>query len=281
MRLRTIMVVTKDMNNPRVHNHELKLQRAAAHLTMLDEKIDDWLDGAYHYFSELDPQSGKKDIRVKVLNPPPAAVRLLIGECLHNFRSALANLAYELAVEHQRGPLPDRYFETSEFPIFKHPMKPKDRRKKIGCIHPRAQVIIRKLQPYQHRVKYWLDSLWQLHQLNNVDKHRLPNVIEFATVAGAYFPDSPTRPPDLQVYMGPLTDGARVATYTPPPNEPTDVVHPDFTFIKDLQFAQNTYMVNAGVSNTLHSIHSRIHDDVLPPLAQYLPDPEWFNSVVK
>jgi len=38
---------------------------------MLDEKIDDWLDGAYHYFSELDPQSGKKDIRVKVLNPPP------------------------------------------------------------------------------------------------------------------------------------------------------------------------------------------------------------------
>jgi hypothetical protein len=281
MRLRTIMVVTKDMNNPRVHNHELKLQRAAAHLTMLDEQIDDWLDGAYHYLSELDPQSSKKHIRVKVHNPPPAAVRLLIGDCLHNFRSALDNLAYELAVEHQRGPLPERYFETSEFPIFKRPMNPDERRKKIGCIHPRAQDIIIKLQPYQHRVRYWLDPLWQLHQLNNVDKHRLPNIIQFATDAGAFFPDSPTRPQDLEVHMGPITDGRRVATYTPAPNEPPNEIHTEFLFVENLQFAHNTYMLDAAVSRTLHKIHSRIRDDVLPPLAPYLPDPEWFNTVMQ
>ena len=29
------------------------------------------------------------------------------------------------------------------------------------------------------------------------------------------------------------------------------------------------------------TILSRIRDDVLPPLAQYLPDPEWFNSVMQ
>ena len=275
------MMVTKNMNNPSVHNHELKLRRAAEHLTMLDEQIDDWLDGAYHYFSELNPQTGEKHIRVRVLNPPPATLRLLIGDCLHNLRSALDNLAYELAVAHHRGPLPYPFFQTSEFPIFKRPMNPDERRKKIGCIHPRAQVIIRKLQPYQHRVTYWLDPLWQLHQLNNVDKHRLPNVIQFATVAGAYFPDSPTRPPDLQVYMGPLTDGARVATYTPPPNEPAEVVHPDFTFIENLQFAQNTYMLNPQVSATLHGIHSHIRERVLTALATYLPDPVWFNSIVQ
>jgi len=269
------------MDNLPVHNHELKLRRAVQHLTTLDEQIYDWLDGAYRYVAEIDPQSGKKHIRVKVLNPPPATLRLLIGDCLHNFRSALDNLAYELAVAHHRGPLPHPYFKDSEFPIFKGPMKPRDRRKKIGCIHPRAQVIIRRLQPYQHPTTYWLDPLWQLHQLNNVDKHRLPNVIQFATVAGAYFPDSPTRPPDLQVYMGPLTDGRKVATYTPPPNEPVDTVHTDFMFIEDLRFAQDTYMINAGVRNTLRSIHSRIRDDVLPPLAKYLPDPEWFKSVVQ
>jgi hypothetical protein len=75
---------------------------------VLDEQIDDWMDGAHRYVAELDPQSGKKHVRVKVLNPPPVALRLLIGDCLHNLRSALDNLAYELAVEHQRGPLPDR-----------------------------------------------------------------------------------------------------------------------------------------------------------------------------
>jgi hypothetical protein len=269
------------MTDAEMHNHELKLRRAAEHLATLDEQIDEWMDGAHRYVAELDPQSGKKHIIVKVLNPPPVALRLLIGDCLHNLRSALDNLAYELAVEHQRGPLPDRYFETSEFPIFKRPMKPHERRKKIGCIHPRAQVTIRRLQPYQHPTAYWLDPLWQLHQLNNVDKHRLPNVIQFATVAGAYFPDSPTRPHDLKVHMEPITDGRRVATYTPAPNEPPDEVHTEFLFVENLQFADNTYMMDAEVSRTLHKIHSRIRDDVLPPLAQYLPDPEWFNTVMQ
>jgi hypothetical protein len=96
-----------------MHNYELKLRRAAEHLAVLDEQIDDWMDGAHRYVAELDSQSGKKHVIVKVLNPP-VALRLLIGGCLHNLRSALDNLAYELAVEHQRGPLPDRYFETSD-----------------------------------------------------------------------------------------------------------------------------------------------------------------------
>src|SRR5215218_10964164 len=111
------------------------VERASAHLSSLDVQIDDWLAGACRYVAELDAQSGKKHIRVKVLNPPPAAFRPLIGDCLHNFRSALDNLAYELAVAHHRGPLPHPYFKDSEFPIFKGSMKPRDRRKKIGCIH--------------------------------------------------------------------------------------------------------------------------------------------------
>lgn len=41
------------MGNRPVHNHELKLQRAAAHLTMLDEQIDDSLFGAHRYVAEL------------------------------------------------------------------------------------------------------------------------------------------------------------------------------------------------------------------------------------
>jgi len=272
---------TEDMDNPPVHNHELKLRRAAEHLAMLDEQIEDWMDGAYRYVAELDSQSGKKHVIVKVLNPPPVALRLLIGDCLHNLRSALDNLAYELAVAHHGGGLPYPYFKDSEFAIFKRPMSTKEHKKRIGCVHPKAQRIIKRLQPYQHPTTYWLDPLWQLHQLNNVDKHRLPNVVQFATGAGAFFPDSPTRPQDLEVHMGPITDGRRVATYTPAPNEPPNEIHTEFLFVENLQFADNTYMMDPAVSRTLHKIHSRIHDDVLPPLTQYLPDPAWFNSVVK
>ena len=162
-----------------------------------------------------------KHVIVRVLNSPPAELRLLVGDCLHNLRSSLDNLAYELAVAHHGGPLPHPYFKSSEFPIFKDPVKPKELKRKIGCIHPRAQGIIRSLQPYQHPRIFWLDPLWRLNQLNNVDKHRLPNVVQFATAAGAYFPDSPTRPPDLQVHIGPITDGKRVApTHRDPTNQP-------------------------------------------------------------
>ena len=269
------------MSDADLHNHELKLRRAAEHLALLDEQIDDWMDGAHRYVAELDPQSGKKHIIVKVLNPPPVALRLLIGDSLHNFRSALDNLAYELAVAHHGGGLPYPYFKDSEFPIFKRPMKSGERKRKIGRVHPEAQRIIERLQPYQHPTTYWLDPLWQLNELNNGDKHRLPNIVQVATHAGAYFPDSPTRPQDLEVHMGPITDGRRVATYTPAPNEPPDEIHTEFLFHANLQFAHNTYMLDAAVSRTLHKIHSHIRDDVFPPLVPYLPDPEWFNSVVQ
>ncbi len=159
-------------------------------------------------------------------------------------------------------------------------MSTKERRKRIGRVHPRAQRIIKRLQPYQ-RPTFWLDPLWQLQQLNNVDKHRLPNVVQFATDAGAYFPDSPTRPSDLEVHMGPITDGKRVATYTPRPDEPHDEIHTEFLFKENLRFAHDTYMLDAVVSRLLHKMLSRIRDDVLPPLAQYLPDPEWFDSVLQ
>ena len=164
------MVATKDMDNPSVHNHELKLERAAEHLSTLEVRIDDWLDGAYRYVAELDPQSGKKHIRVKVLKPPPAAFRPIFGECLHNFRSALDNLAYELAVPYFGCPLPEPYHRKSEFPIFgRRPMRTGERKNKIGCIHPRAQVIIKRLQPYQRGGAFWVHPLWQLNQLSNLD----------------------------------------------------------------------------------------------------------------
>ena len=81
--------------------------------------------------------------------------------------------------------------------------------------------------------------------------------------------------------MGPLKDGARIATYTPPSDEPDEVVNLDFTFLEGLQFARNTYMLTSEVLSTLRSIHSCIREGILPPLARYLPEPEWFNSTVQ
>jgi len=257
-----------------MHNHELRLERAAEHLRNLDVQVRDWLEEAYRYDAELDPLSGKKHIRMKVLNPPPARLRPIIGDCLHNLRSALDNLAYELAVAHQGGPLPEPFDRRSEFPLFgERPMRTDERKNKIGCIHPRAQVIIKRLQPYRRGERYTLHLLWQLHQLSNFDKHRLPHITLLANVAGSYFPNSPTRPPDLKVSLGPVEDGAVVGSYTPPPDEPVDVVKTHFNFLDGLMLAQETPTPTRDVRSVLKSILNHIRKDVLPPLAQYSPDP--------
>jgi hypothetical protein len=205
------------VNRPSSHNHELKLERATEHLSTLQDQIDEWIDATYRYVAELDPRSGKKHIFVQVLNAPPAAFRPIIGDCLHNLRSALDNLAYELAVAHHKCALPEPFHRKSEFPIL---------RTRLAAYTQRRKYLFKRLQPYQRGAKYWVHPLWQLHHLNNLDKHRFPHVVQFATVAGAYFPDSPRRPSDLEINMGPLRDGMRVATYTPPPDEPAEEIAP-------------------------------------------------------
>ncbi len=90
----------------------------------------------------------------------------------------------------------------------------------IGCIHPDAQTIIKELQPHLRGEKEYVTSpLWQLYRLSNVDKHRLPHATLHASIGGAYFPDAPSRPPDLSINIGPTKDGAEVASYTPPASE--------------------------------------------------------------
>jgi|SRR5215212_2196849 len=161
-----------------MRSHELRLDRALQHLQSLEAEDRRWREGnPYRIIHELDPQTSKKLVRVEVLSQPSVRLGLLIGDCLHNLRSALDNLAYELAVAYTGDPLPDAVATRSEFPILgDRPMKAGERQRKIGGIHPDAQTIIEGLQPYQRGQHYAVDPLWVLHELSNIDKHRLPLV---------------------------------------------------------------------------------------------------------
>ena len=45
----------------------------------------------------------------------------------------------------------------------------------IRGIDERAQTVIKRLQPYKRGDAFRGDRLWQLNELENVDKHRLPH----------------------------------------------------------------------------------------------------------
>ena len=123
----------------RQYNHQLKLDRALHHLQSLEREIAIWLESKpYRLINELDIQSGEKLLMVEPKEPVPPRLALIVGDCLHNFRSALDNLVYELAVAYlDIGPLPERRARGLEFPLFTdRVMETRECRNKIGCIHP-------------------------------------------------------------------------------------------------------------------------------------------------
>jgi hypothetical protein len=254
-------------------SHELKLNRASYHLDRLEAKVREWRDGHTHrYDSHIDRESGKQFVYIRFPEPVSAELRLIIGDCLHNLRSALDNLAYELAVRHHGcSPLPDPFDRRSEFPIFgDRKWTVRERRNKIGCIHPRAQAIIKRLQPYIRGDEFASDPLWMLHELSNMDKHRAPHITQVAISTWADFPDASHLPGTINIHMGPFEDGAEIASYTPRTSafaegfDPQVHMYPLLTF--GIFFGEGSVASGWRCGDALRWIRRYIINRVLPPL---------------
>lgn len=257
-------------------SHELKLNRASYHLDRLEAEVREWRERETHrYVSHFDRESGKHLVHIRFPEPVPAEFRLTIGDCLHNLRSALDNLAYELAVRHHgSSPLPEPFDRRSEFPIFgDREWTTRERRNKIGRIHPRAQAIIKRLQPHNRGDEFASDPLWMLHELNNMDKHRAPHITQVAISTWADVPDAPLLPGTINIYLGPFEDGAEIASYTPHTSlaegfEPEMHMDPLLTF--DIFFGEGSAAPGWRCGDALRWIRSHIIKDVAEPLADYL-----------
>ncbi len=253
-------------------SHELKLDRASYHLDSLDAKVREWRERETHrYVSHFDRESGKQIVYLTFTEPVPAEFRLIIGDCLHNLRSALDNLVYDLAVRHHgSSPLPDPFDRCTEFPIFgDREWKEWERRKKIGCVHPRAQAIIKRLQPHNRGDEFASDPLWKLHELNNMDKHRVPHVVQMAISAWTDFADAPHVPRTINLNLGPFEDGAEIMSYTPHLSvtegfDPEMHVDPLLTF--GIFFGEGSATPGWRCGDALRWIHRHIVNNVLPPL---------------
>jgi hypothetical protein len=255
-------------------SHELKLSRASYHLERLDAEIREWRERATHrYVSRFNRESGKQLVYIRFPELIPSELPLIIGDCLHNLRSALDNLAYELAVRHHgTSPLPERFDRRSEFPIFgDREWKAHERRNKIGCIHPKAHAIIKRLQPYNNGDEFASHPLWQLHELSNMDKHRAPHITQVAVSAWADNPHTPHVPGTITINLGPFEDGAEIASYTPrtSPVEGFDPhVHMEPLLTFGIFFGKESGASGWRCRDALRRIQRYIVYDVLPPLVE-------------
>jgi hypothetical protein len=153
-----------------------KIERAIKHRLDLQVAVKEFCDSDFFEIkTELDYKGRAVGRAVNVKTPGPE-IGSLIGECVLCLRSALDQLAYQLAKSHTN-PLPQKLARASAFPIFRTgPLfrgeKGRGAAPKIAGLPPVAKRRIEELQPYHRRRQPVLWSLWQLEELANLDKHR-------------------------------------------------------------------------------------------------------------
>ena len=259
------------------YHHQRRLRRALHHLECLESVVDAWLEeNPCRTWSEPEADSTKKLLWVEVLKPPPTAeLSLIIGDFLHNLRSALDNLAFELALAYKGEPMSKSIEGDSAFPVLRtcsdHNLKELNRM--LRGIDPDAKTVIQGLQPYNRGERRAInDPLWQLNELSREDKHRLPHVTPFASISHLSFRVSGGPGADeIEPITFTVEDRASIARY-PAVDQTGAEVDVNLTPTFSVGFGQRAPQQLRGFSapDRLAHIHRYIADKVVSPLAPYL-----------
>jgi hypothetical protein len=261
----------------------LKLTRAQENLDALRHEINTFMRGDPEDVNSrggidlhFNGPKGEWIGTAHIPRPPPPEWGLLIGECLHNIRSGLDHLAWQLVKV--RGGTPTK---RTEFPIFDSESEFKERaRKKIAGMATGARTEIKKLQPFNGGER---NNLWLLHSLNILDKHRVLTLAGFHVGhidVGIEFPTYVLVTKRYAMEPGPLEDGTVVFDIrwdgsTLPPNAEMDM---DLDLAFDVAFdkggplpLETNPAEGKHVIQLLTTILEHVTDAVIPTLQPFLP----------
>jgi hypothetical protein len=175
-----------------VEDFRIKLNRADEHLQAIDRVFGQFLAGQpYSVIREPDPDAPPDEprqlLKARIARHAMPEWSAVIGDCIHNLRSALDNLAFALAGA-QAG-------DRTEFPIFLDKPKFEERTRrgdptsrsglaKMTGIPKGAQDVIKALQPYArpHGLPARAEPLWVLQGMDIEDKHHRLLVVGAATM---------------------------------------------------------------------------------------------------
>lgn len=147
---------------------KLKAKWAKEHIRHLEMLIASFLNGnPYRIGFKDDVNAGQRTLYVEKVTDVPWPILTCAGDVIQNLRSSLDHLAYELVCigKQSRGP-----FTRVEFPIAGDPKQfEADLLRKVDGARKDAHDAIRAVEPY----KGGNNLIWQLHELNRIDKHRL------------------------------------------------------------------------------------------------------------
>jgi len=151
-----------------VDDIRLKVERAKKHIYDLKSEIAAFY-ATNPYVSDIknDPQTGERVRYLTRCDDVPLSISLIAGDAINNIRNALDHLAHQLVCIGTGKPGP---FKNVYFPITNDASELEAAiERKVKLARREAKDAIRAVKPYKGG--NW--PLWHLHQLNNIDKHRL------------------------------------------------------------------------------------------------------------
>jgi hypothetical protein len=142
-----------------------KVERAKKHLTDLKLARDRFVDSKpYRITREYDPQTRYNTYRVFDVQIPDVEIALIAGDVIHNLRSALDHLAYQLVLVN--GAVPTK---QTAFPVFDDAAKHKAGL--AGKVKGMAQSAIDAINATESYQGGKGAGLWVIHYLDIADKH--------------------------------------------------------------------------------------------------------------
>jgi hypothetical protein len=183
----------------RLRDIRLKVKWADKHLVNLQIAISDFLGKRpYKVRADVDPKFRQPTYYIDSVRRTPFEIAALTGDVIQNLRSALDHLAWSLVEIGQHSlpaPLTAGERKRVGFPIVDtdDPTEYEtQRRRKVKGMRNNAIKKIDAIKPYKGGDK----TLWELNQLNNVDKHRFlltAGLAVRAISADSIFPDGMLR----------------------------------------------------------------------------------------
>jgi hypothetical protein len=150
-----------------------KLKRAHEHLQALDGECRGFLySEPYYVTAKFEPEAGCFVVRLRIREDVPIRFSLIVGDLIHNLRSALDQAAWLVAC---RSTPVEQLWRPDTARKIAFPLAPSRERFEGHSIMPfialDARAILEPLQPYH--LEDTPQALGRLNELWNIDKHRV------------------------------------------------------------------------------------------------------------
>ena len=266
----------------------LKLQRADHHLKEVNKYLTAY-ERKHAYRARLVPNGQRKQDEwryvLEITAPPNERLPVVIGDAVHNMRSALDHLLVAMR--------PRKYRYNKGFPVLvDDPWDGPPTKRKLAdiasyeeAVHglsDDAEALIKSMQPYQARAEGrdpLHNGLNVICRLDNRDKHREPIVVApglvdpvtFVVARGQVLKQQ--HPPTSSGYPGLVEDGTEVAHFmwnlTPPLTEGEVKVEVSGTPLVALDIGLKDGYMDAR--RTLAACLGFLWESIVPALEEHLP----------